>query len=89
MDERDASLQSLREKYQQKAKLMNEEADAGLSEAIKGHSERRKKGIEDAEKAAEEMHAKAIAATKAAIREEDGKAIEEIRSLYAAYGVRK
>ena len=37
MDERDASLQSLREKYQQKAKLMNEEADAGLSEAIKGH----------------------------------------------------
>ena len=89
MDERDASLQSLKEKYQQTAQTMNEDADTGLSEAIKGHSERRKKGVEDAEKAANEMADKASAAAKAAIREEDGKAFEEIRSLYAAYGVRK
>ena len=89
MDERDASLQSLREKYQQKAKSFNEEADNVLSEAIANLGESTKKKAADAEKAADEIYEKAAAAARAAIEEEDTKAFDEVRSLYGAYGVRK
>ena len=89
MDERDASLQSLKEKYQQKAKSFNEEADDVLSNAIATLGENTKKKAEEAEKAADQMCEKAAAAAKSAIEEEDAKAFDEVRSLYAAYGVRK
>lgn len=89
MDEKDTSLQKLKEKYQHKAKAFNEEEDAALSEAIIARSENDRKRISEAEKSSEEMLEKAKSAAKAAVESEDTKSFDEISAVYATFGVRK
>lgn len=89
MDEKDASLQKLKEKYQHRAKAFNEEEDAALSEIIIARGEVGAKRVAAAEKSSDEMLEKSKAMAKGAVESADTKAFDRVRSYYAIFGVRK